>query len=136
MTTELHFRHLILLLTAVGLAALPHFNHLPIMLTLWFICLFGWRLFGVWRPQFLPDGAAHVVLIAAGIALLYAQFDGHWGAAKGVAVFAVALSIKLLELNEKRDAYLVSYLTLILAGRSSCSARICLRRFMSWPCAG
>jgi len=116
MITELHSRHLILLLASVGLAALPHFTQLPLALTLWFLWLFGWRLFSVWRPDLLPKGAMHLVLIATGIALLYAQFDGHWGAAKGAAVFVVAVSIKLLELNKKRDAYLVCYLTWILVG--------------------
>ncbi|MDD1612430.1 MAG: DUF3488 domain-containing protein, partial [Methylococcaceae bacterium] len=116
MVTELRSRSLILLLAAVGLAALPHLSHLPFALSTGFLCLFGWRLLSVWRPGLLPKGTAHLALAATCLALVFAQFDGHWGAAKGVTLFMAALSLKLLELNKKRDAYLVCYLVLILAG--------------------
>ncbi|MGR8980320.1 MAG: transglutaminase TgpA family protein [Gammaproteobacteria bacterium] len=114
--SELNPNRILLLLTAAGLAVLPHFTHLPMSLAIWFLCLFAWRLLGVWHPRHLPDGALHYLIILSGIALLYREYSGAWSIETGPVVFIVALSVKLLELDKKRDAYLVGYLIFILTG--------------------
>ncbi|MDP3876605.1 MAG: DUF3488 and transglutaminase-like domain-containing protein [Methylobacter sp.] len=106
---------LLLLLSAIGLITLPHVAHLPWPLWGVFFALLLWRLLGVWRPHYLPNSTVIFVLLLLSVALLVSQHTGVWGRDAGTAVFVAALGIKLLELNKKRDVYLVSYLAFIVA---------------------
>ena len=115
MTNELNPRALLLLLTSVGLITLPHIGHIPLVLSVLFFGLLFWRLLGVWRPLYLPNGRVIFALTLLGIGLLYSRHLGVWGRDAGTALFVVALGLKLLELNKKRDIYLVSYLAFIVA---------------------
>jgi transglutaminase-like putative cysteine protease len=114
MRDELNPQVLLLLLTAVGLAALPHLGHISPVLSLFFYALLLWRLLGVWRPHYLPNGRVIFLLMILGAVLLYSRHQGEWGREFGTSVFVVALGLKLLELNRKRDVYLVSYLAFIV----------------------
>lgn len=106
---------LLLLLSSIGLIVLPHAGHLPWALSVLFFALLLWRLLGVWRPGYLPNGRVIFALTLIGIGFLYRQHTGEWGRDTGTAVFVAALGLKLLELNKKRDVYLVSYLAFIVA---------------------
>jgi len=107
---------LLLLLSSIGLIVLPHIGHLPWALSVLFFGLLLWRLLGIWRPRYLPNGWVIFALTLLGIGLLYKQHTEGWGRDAGTAVFVAALGLKLLELNKKRDVYLVSYLAFIVAG--------------------
>lgn len=106
---------LLLMLSSIGLIVLPHTGHLPWALSALFFALLLWRLLGVWRPSYLPNGRIVFALILLVISFLYKQHTGEWGRDAGTALFVVALGLKLLELNKKRDVYLVSYLAFIVA---------------------
>ncbi|MBL6986589.1 MAG: DUF3488 domain-containing transglutaminase family protein, partial [Methylobacter sp.] len=106
---------LLLLLSAVGLVTVPHIGHVPLPLSVLFFALLFWRLLGVWRPRYLPNGKVIFLLTLSGIGLLYSQHTGVWGRDAGTAVFIAALGLKLLELNKKRDVYLLTYLAFIVA---------------------
>lgn len=103
-------------LLAVGLAVLPHFIHLPLPLSVWFLLVYGWRLLAVRWAVCLPGAAARLILITIGLGLLVGFRPESWGISSGAAIFVVALAIKLLEFNQQRDAYLVGYLGFILIG--------------------
>lgn len=115
MVNELNPRVQLLLLAAIGLITLPHIGHIPIPLSVIFFALLFWRLLGVWRPRYLPNDKVIFLLTLSGIGLLYSQHSGVWGRDAGTAVFVTALGLKLLELNKKRDVYLLSYLAFIVA---------------------
>ncbi|MDD5411227.1 MAG: DUF3488 and transglutaminase-like domain-containing protein [Methylobacter sp.] len=104
-----------MLLTSVGLITLPHIGHIPLALSVLFFGLLFWRLLGIWRPRYLPNGRVIFALTLLGIGFLYSRHLGVWGRDAGTALFVVALGLKLLELNKKRDVYLVSYLAFIVA---------------------
>ncbi|MGR9014306.1 MAG: transglutaminase TgpA family protein [Gammaproteobacteria bacterium] len=112
---ELNPRLLLLLLGAIGLITVPHIGHIPLPLSVIFFALLFWRLLGVWRPGYLPNGKVISLLTLSCIGLLYSQHTGVWGRDAGTAVFVTALGLKLLELNKKRDVYLLSYLAFIVA---------------------
>lgn len=112
----LNQQQLLWMLAATGLAVLPHFGHLPMPLSLWFLCVFAWRLLAVWRPAILPGAAVRLILIVLGLGLLVGFKPENWGVSSGAAIFVVALAIKLLEFNQQRDAYLINYLGFILIG--------------------
>ncbi|MFI3186456.1 MAG: DUF3488 and transglutaminase-like domain-containing protein [Methylococcaceae bacterium] len=115
MENQLNPRVLLLLLSAIGLITLPHVSHVPEPLSVLFFALLCWRLLAVWRPRYLPNGKVIFLLTLVGIGLLISQHRGIWGRDAGTAVFVAALGLKLLELNKKRDVYLVSYLAFIVA---------------------
>jgi protein-glutamine gamma-glutamyltransferase len=115
MAEKLNSRVLVLLLIAIGLITLPHIGHISLPLSALFFTFLCWRLLGVWRPRYLPNRIVIFLLTLFGIALLYSQHGGIWGRDAGTAIFVVALGLKLLEINQKRDVYVVNYLAFIVA---------------------
>ncbi len=106
---------LFLLFAALGLMALPHFNYLPATVMAFFYVLLGWRLVGIWKPTLLPNRLALLLLMVIGVVLLYGLHQGIFGRDAGTRLFLVALGLKLMELNGKRDFYLVTFLAFIVA---------------------
>jgi len=106
---------LVFLLLSVGLITLPHVNHLPVTLSLFFYCLLGWRFIGIWKNHYLPNRWQTFLLTLAGLGLLYSQYNGLFGRDAGTHLFVIALGLKLLEIKQKRDLYLINYLAFIVA---------------------
>ncbi len=113
---ELNPKVLLLLLGAIGLITLPHFGHIPLPLPVLFFALLLWRFSAIWQPRLLPGGLPVLLVTVIAVGLLISTHKGAWGREAGSAVFVVALGVKLLELNKKRDVYLVCFLALIIAG--------------------
>ncbi len=108
-------RGLIFLLTSIGLMVLPHVMHVPLPLIGFFFILLGWRLLGVWRPAYLPNQLLVLLLLVTGIGILVLMHQGVFGRDAGTAVFITALGLKLLEIKQRRDLYLITYLAFIVA---------------------
>ncbi|MGR8953428.1 MAG: transglutaminase family protein, partial [Gammaproteobacteria bacterium] len=106
---------LLLLLGAVGLAVLPHINHLSNISFGFFTALLSWRLIGVWRPAWLPGRLVVFFLLLAGIALIFVQEQGILGRDAGSSLLITALSLKLMEMKQERDCYLIIYMTFVVA---------------------
>ncbi|PKM12243.1 MAG: DUF3488 domain-containing protein [Gammaproteobacteria bacterium HGW-Gammaproteobacteria-3] len=115
MVTEISKNNLIFLLSAIGLIALPHVKHIAPTVFAFFCLMLTWRFAGVWRPRWLPNKALLFVLTLAGIFLLYSQHQGILGRDAGTRLFMTALALKLLEIKQQRDLYLIVYLTFIVA---------------------
>lgn len=98
------------------LTVFPHFQQLPYGLSLWFFLILSWRLPRVWYPGWLNQPGLRVLMTFVGLGLLLDFHRGRWDLYTGLALFVVALGIKLLEFNRQRDAYLVAYLCLLLLG--------------------
>lgn len=106
---------LFLLFVSLGLMVLPLAQHLPATVSAFFYFLWGWRFVGVWKPMILPKRLVLLLLMAAGFALLYGLHSGIFGRDAGTRLFLVALGLKLMELNSKRELYLVTFLAFIVA---------------------
>ncbi|MGR9114748.1 MAG: transglutaminase TgpA family protein [Gammaproteobacteria bacterium] len=115
MPAELNKNVLIFLLTSIGLIALPHINHIPSAVFGFFNLLLVWRFIGVWRPQLLPNKLLVLLFTVGGILLLYSQHQGVLGRDAGTNLFITALALKLMEIKQERDLYLITYLAFIVA---------------------
>jgi transglutaminase-like putative cysteine protease len=103
------------LLGAVGLAVLPHYQHISPLTFGFFSALLGWRLLGIWRPQWIPARYIVFLLLLLGITLLFAERQGVFGRDAGSHLFITALGLKLMEMKQERDFYLIVYMAFIVA---------------------
>jgi len=94
---------------------LPHAQHLPATISAFFYFLWGWRFVGIWKSRLLPNRWGLLLLMTVGVAMLYGLHDGLFGRDAGTRLFLVALGLKLMELNGKREVYLVTFLAFIVA---------------------
>jgi transglutaminase-like putative cysteine protease len=115
MKPELDKNILIFLLSSIGLIVVPHVYNIPLTVFGFFCLLFGWRFIGVWKLHWLPGKLVILLLAVSGIALLYNQHQGLFGRDAGTNLFIIALGLKLLEIKNQRDLYLISYLAFIVA---------------------
>jgi protein-glutamine gamma-glutamyltransferase len=106
---------LLFLLISIGLITLPHFSNLPLPLFGFFFLLWSWRLLSLWKPTWLPNGKVIFITTVIGITLLISQHQGVFGRDAGTALFVTALGLKLLEIRNQRDVYLVTFLAFIVA---------------------
>lgn len=106
---------LIFLLISIGLMVFPHVYHVPASVAGFFYFVWGWRFVGAWKPELLPNRWLLFGLMLIGIALLYNLHQGIFGRDAGTRLFVVALGLKLMELNGKRDLYLCTFLAFIVA---------------------
>ncbi len=106
--------------TGMVLALAPHAARFSPGVLACFGALAAWRLLGAYDKLPLPD-RAHLVLwwlkqllaIVAFVAI-YVSYRGQIGRDAGVALLTALLGLKLLELDNERDFYLVTFLTYFL----------------------
>ena len=115
MNLVLHKPILIFLLVSIGLIALPHSNNLPPVMFGFFCLLLAWRFLGIWKARYLPNKLLLTLLTVIGISLLFQQHQGLFGRDAGTTLFMTALALKLMEIRNERDLYLVTYLAFIVA---------------------
>ena len=115
MPAEINKNVLIFLLTSIGLIALPHIYHISTAVFSFFTLLLIWRFIGIWRSHWLPNRFLIFLLTLTGIFLLYSQHQGIIGRDAGTSLFITALGLKLLEIKQERDLYLIIYLAFIVA---------------------
>ncbi len=106
---------LIFLLISLGLITLPHSQHLPAPLFMFFCLLWVWRFIGIWKVNWLPGKMTVFLLTLTSLGLLYAQQIKLFGRDGGTAIFVTALGLKLLEIRSSRDIYFITYLGFIVA---------------------
>lgn len=115
MLLENNQRTLIFLLSSVALMMFPHFWHIPLPIFGFFCAMLLWRFIAIWKIRWQPHPLILLLLILGGIALLLSHFSGFLGRDAGTSLFVIALSLKLLEIKQDRDLYLISYLAFIVA---------------------
>ncbi len=106
---------LLFLLISVGLITLPHIYHIPASIFGFFALLLTWRFIGIWKPSCLPGKFLLFLLTVGGLVLLYSQHQGLFGRDAGTRLFMTALALKLLEIRQERDLYLIVFLAFIVA---------------------
>jgi hypothetical protein len=104
----------LLLLATCLLVLAPHAAHLPAWVILAACALLLWRSWITFRgnrmpPRWLLMGAA--LLLMGGV---YATYKTLLGREAGVAMLALLLTIKLLEMHAKRDLFVVLFLSFFL----------------------
>ncbi|GAB4275424.1 MAG: DUF3488 and transglutaminase-like domain-containing protein [Methylomicrobium sp.] len=115
MNTMIEKNVLLFLLTTIGLITLPHAYHIPLSIFVFFMLLLLWRFAGIWRPHWLPGRFTLLLLTIGGMVLLYSQHHGLFGRDAGTRLFITSLALKLLEIRQERDLYLITFLAFIVA---------------------
>ena len=95
------------LLAAVVLVAAPHAQRLPLWVSAFVLVLIGWRALAAQREWPLPSRwllAALAVLTGGGVILSYGPLLGRDAS---VALLAVMVALKCMELRNQRDASVV-----------------------------
>ncbi|HYE37728.1 DUF3488 and transglutaminase-like domain-containing protein [Methylocaldum sp.] len=104
-----------LLLFSVFFIAAPHILNLGEGIVLYFSLLAAWRLALGYRPALQPGRLLLFLLTLSGAALVYVDYHRFYGREAGASLFLVGLGLKLMEMRNRRDVYLVVYLTFFVA---------------------
>jgi hypothetical protein len=104
----------LLLVAAALLVIAPHFAHLPWWISGTVCVTLLWRVLLTWRGRRLPP--AWLLLPVALIAMggVFQSYGTLLGRDAGVAMLALLLAFKLLEMHARRDLYVVLFLSFFL----------------------
>ena len=97
------------------LVTLPHVNHVPWTIFVFFILALGWRLSSNSTKLSLPGRGLLFLISVASVSLIFMEHKTLIGLQAGTSFFIVALGLKLLELKRVRDLYLVIFLSFFVA---------------------
>ena len=112
--------HILWALLCLSLALIPHAGRFSAWMLVCFGALAAWRVAGEYELLPLPD-RRHVALwvlkqllaVAAFIAI-YITYQGQLGRDAGIALLTALLGLKMLELHNERDYYVVMFLAYFL----------------------
>lgn len=102
------------LLAAAALSLAPHVSWLPAWIMGFGFALLGWRSLLLWRGSAPPPRLVLLALAIAAAIGVRAEFDHFFGKDPGVALLALLLGLKLLEVRVTRDALAVVLLCFFL----------------------
>ena len=112
--------HVFWALLSLSLAMLPHAGRFSPWMLVCFGALAGWRVLGEFRLLPLPT-RKHValwilkqLLAVAFFVAIYITYHGQLGRDAGVALLTALLGLKMLELHNARDYYVVMFLAYFL----------------------
>ena len=92
------------------LAGLPQLLRQPVVLTLLWLALLGWRLALGWQGRPPPSIWLRLLLTAAGVSLILIQHGAFFGREPGSALLVFLSIMKFVELRRPRDAQLLIFL--------------------------
>jgi len=101
----------LLLLVCLLLVLLPHLAHVPIWLSLTSIGLILWRAAHQLLAVRLPGRFLRLLLLFTLTGGLLWQYQTILGREAGTALLLLLLSLKLMELNSRRDVFVIIYLS-------------------------
>jgi transglutaminase-like putative cysteine protease len=101
---------LTLLASALVLAVLPHVFHLNVVVLGFFGGLLVWRLASIRHPGRLPGRTSRALLTLIGGGLVLLLYHRFYGREAGSSLLIVGLGLKLMEMQSRRDIYLIVYL--------------------------
>ncbi|HMS04503.1 MAG TPA: DUF3488 and transglutaminase-like domain-containing protein [Burkholderiaceae bacterium] len=103
-------RDTLFLLGVVALVIAPHVPYLPVWCTLLSGAILLWRGVLAWRSRPLPSRAWVLALLVLGIGATWLSYRTIVGREAGVTLIVLLLSLKMLELRARRDAFVVFFL--------------------------
>lgn len=104
----------LLLLGAAVLVLAPHFAHLPLWTSAAVCATLSWRAAITWLGKRMPPLWLLLPLSMLSMAGVYHSFHTLLGRDAGVAMLALLLAFKLLEMHARRDLFVVIFLCLFL----------------------
>jgi transglutaminase-like putative cysteine protease len=107
-------RDMTVLLLAVALVVLPHFEHLPWWAASVLMLLLVWRGFLTLAQQPLPGRMMMLPLLIAAAFAAYLQHGTLVGQQAGVTFLLLLMALKLLEMRARRDIFVVIFLSFFI----------------------
>lgn len=104
----------LLLLGAALLVLAPHMSHLPLWTSAVILGTLAWRAAITWRGKRMPPLWLLLPVSLAAMAGVYASYRTLLGRDAGVAMLALLLAFKLLEMHARRDLFVVIFLSFFL----------------------
>lgn len=104
----------LLLIFSSALVLVPHAAHFPVWITLCAAATLAWRAAITLRGKRLPPLALLLPLSLLAMGGVYASFHTLLGREAGVAMLALLLAFKLLEMHARRDLFVVIFLSFFL----------------------
>ncbi|RZI41556.1 DUF3488 domain-containing protein [Herbaspirillum sp. HC18] len=104
----------LLLLAACTLVLLPHASHLPLWITPACIALLAWRGWLTLRGNRMPSRWLLLPIAVTAMAGVFLTYRTVFGREPGVAMLALLLTLKLLEMHAKRDLFVALFLSFFL----------------------
>jgi transglutaminase-like putative cysteine protease len=101
----------LLLLAAALMVLAPHFEHLPAWITATVCGTLLWRAALTWRGKRMPPLWLLLPVSMAAMAGVWRSYHTLLGRDAGVAMLALLLAFKLLEMRAKRDLFVVVFLS-------------------------
>ncbi|HZW60541.1 MAG TPA: DUF3488 and transglutaminase-like domain-containing protein, partial [Woeseiaceae bacterium] len=101
-------------LAALSFALLPHVPYLPLWITLTFVVCAGGRWLIEKRRWRLPQAWKRVVLALACFIGVLASYESVSGVGPGSALLAVMAALKLLETRQRRDQFVLLFISVFL----------------------
>ena len=105
---------IVLLLLAAAMVLAPHALHLPLWLSVAVAMPLLWRAAITVRGRRQPPLAVLAPLALLGIAAVYACYGSVLGRDAGVAMLALLLALKSLEMHGRRDVFVFVFLSFFL----------------------
>lgn len=113
--TALRFSNLAWLLGGLMLAAAPHTARLPVWISVIALVMLGWRAYLAWNHSALPRKWLLVMFMGTCVLGIYITFSTIFGRDAGVSLLIVLLGLKLMEMKNYRDVYVVMFLAYFIA---------------------
>ena len=107
-------RDVLVLLLAVALVVVPHFEHLPWWATSVVSLLLVWRVWLTLVQRPLPGRIIMLPLLLAAGGAVYLQHRTLTGQDAGVTFLILLMALKLLEMRARRDIFVVIYLAFFI----------------------
>ena len=107
-------RDMLVLLLAVALVVVPHFEHLPWWATSVVSLLLIWRVWLTLVQRPLPGRIVMLPLLLAAGGAVYLQHRTLTGQDAGVTFLILLMALKLLEMRARRDIFVVIYLAFFI----------------------
>jgi len=101
----------LLLLAAALMVLAPHFGHLPPWISAGVCATLLWRAAITWRGKRMPPLWLLLPISVAAMAGVYLSYRTLLGRDAGVAMLALLLAFKLLEMRARRDLFVVIFLS-------------------------
>ncbi len=107
-------RDTLFLMGSIAVCSMTHVEHLPLWVSIAFAILFFWRLGLVLSGRWLPRTSVRLIAAFAAALGVYAQYKTLFGRDAGVALLILFLGLKLMEMQAKRDLFVVIFLCMLL----------------------
>ncbi|HTN49420.1 MAG TPA: DUF3488 and transglutaminase-like domain-containing protein [Burkholderiaceae bacterium] len=107
-------RDMLVLLLAVALVVIPHFEHLPWWATAVASLLLVWRVWLTLVQRPLPGRIVMLPLLLAAGGAVYLQHRTLAGQDAGVTFLILLMALKLLEMRARRDIFVVIFLSFFI----------------------